>query len=160
MQWVYVFFHAVDMVFIHPNVIQTWKESNLEELLKYISLQLKGLRTCLTACSEAVHLTQTEHSLHVLKRFLRKCFEVLHKYANVCLRQFTNYNLDDEESVRKQIELYLGAISHLVSTIFESMPKLMAKKKMYILVRIFAKSRLTLEKYLVHVDYWMRKGML
>lgn len=150
--------NAESMVDIHPEVDLEWRSCSLLQLKKYLVIQKKGFRTCLNATLAAVHFEQTDRDLTLMSKFIKQCYQVFDRYARVCLKVKSGLLIPLSVSLKSEIVLYLTEIDKLFTEISKNSAKLVQKHKMYILIRIMCKSRLTLEKYLVHLNYWELSG--
>lgn len=145
---------------IHSDVDREWRRCSFYKLKDYLSLQLKGFRECLNATCEAIHIEQTENDMVLLKNFVRQCFYVFDKYARVCIKFESNFKHPEKESSHTEVELYLKAIQKIFVKVCTYLNGYVDRRKIYILIRILCKSRLTMEKYLVHLNFWEVTGNL
>lgn len=105
-------------------------------------------------------MDQTQRDLIILRNFSLKCYAVFKKYAKVCVQFDSGFEPPVNGSVLLETELYLQEIQKIFSKICKNFYQLVNRRKIYILIRILCKSRLTLEKYLIHLNYWELSGNL
>lgn len=146
------------MVYIHPDVDYEWKTCSRYQLNSYLNLQLKGFNICLAATDDALKLNQNERDLQLLIKFLVQCYNVVKKYARVCISFHHSFILPTESSLIQQVHKFVAEIESLIRKICSEVQLFIDRRKVYILIRVLCKSKLTLEKYLVHIDYWRKTG--
>lgn len=138
---------------IHPDVVLEWKMSSLHKLNTYLVMQKKGICTCLESVAQVLDRDQVSE-LKQLKGFLRNLSEVIVKYCRVCIREEHIDYIDEKDDELVQAYKYLSTIQFCIDRIFDNTHMLVSRAKVYILLRIFCKGRIFMEKYLVSINFW------
>ena len=139
---------------VHEEVDLEWRNPSIYQLNEYLTLQLKGARTCLQSVLEAVEIEQPLANFDKLNNFLIQSYEVLKRYCRVCLQSEHLFILPMGASGKCIVIEYVQEDLFLLQTICSNFHKLVNRRFVYLLLRILCKIRMKLESYLVAVDYW------